>query len=64
MLAYSKTRYPRTYNDFFEIVKSYITNNHKDRVRKLINFKLHPRYNLDKKRLKIIQERIKIILEL
>lgn len=70
MLEYSKTRYPRAYNDFFEVLKPYITKEHKDMVRNLIGFKfkLHSRYNLDRKRLKIIeriiQERIKNILDL
>lgn len=70
MIEYSKTRQPRAYDDFYEILKPYLTREHKDMVRSLINFKFkkHSRYNLDKKRLeiieKIIQDRVKDILEL
>lgn len=62
---YSKTRQPALYDDFVGFIKPYLTSEIKSKVRKLIGFKFkkHSRYNLDKKRLKKIEEFIKIRVE-
>ena len=66
---YSKTRYPAAYDNFVDFVKPLMSEVQKKQVRKLINFKFkkHPRYNLDSKRLKnienFIQVRIKELLD-
>ncbi len=66
---YSKTRYPAAYDNFVNFVKPLMSEVQKKQVRKLINFKFkkHPRYNLDSKRLKnienFIQVRIKELLD-
>ncbi len=60
--VYAKTRLMVTSQDFLLFTKEIITPRQKERVRKLINFrfKRHSRYNLDKKRLKIIEKFIQI----
>ena len=62
MEAYAKTRLMATSQDFLLFAKEIITPRQKERVRKLINFKFkrHSRYNLDKKRLRIIERFIQI----
>lgn len=56
--AYAKTRSPATYPDFVQFAKETMSKRQKDMLRKLLEFKLkkHPRYNLDDKRLKIIEK--------
>jgi len=51
-----------TSQDFLLFAKEIITPRQKEKIRKLINFKFkrHRRYNLDKKRLKIIERFIQI----
>ena len=60
--TYAKTRLMATSQDFLLFAKEIITPRQKERIRKLINFKFkrHSRYNLDKKRLKIIEKFIQI----
>jgi uncharacterized protein (UPF0276 family) len=60
--TYSKTRLMATSQEFLPFAKEIITPRQKERVRKLINFKFkrHSRYNLDKKRLKIVEKFIQI----
>jgi len=65
---YSKTRLMATGQDFVSFAKEVMEPKQKEKLRKLINFKFkrHPRYNLDRKRLKIIesfiQKRVQILL--
>lgn len=56
--AYSKTRRPALGGTYEEVVKEFITERQRAKLRKLINFKftLHPRYNLPKARLKAIEK--------
>lgn len=56
--AYAKTRVPATYPDFVAFAKETMSKRQKDMLRKLLEFKFkkHPRYNLDDKRLKIIEK--------
>ena len=56
--AYAKTRAPATYPDFTQFAKETMSKRQKDMLRKLLEFKFkkHPRYNLDDKRLKIIEK--------
>ncbi|HZK61064.1 MAG TPA: XRE family transcriptional regulator [Anaerovoracaceae bacterium] len=56
--AYAKTRTPSTYPDFVQFAKENMSKRQKDMLRKLLEFKFkkHPRYNLDDKRLKIIEK--------
>ena len=58
ILEYSKTRKPALGGSYEEIVKNFITERQKAKLRKMINFKFkkHSRYNLDSKRLKTIEE--------
>jgi len=60
--TYAKTRRMATSQDFLLFAKEIITPRQKEKIRKLINFKFkrHRRYNLDKKRLKIIEKFIQI----
>ena len=55
---YSKTRKPALGGSYEEIVKNFITEREKAKLRKMINFKFrkHARYNLDNKSLKIIEK--------
>ena len=66
-LEYSKTRHPAGYADFISVAKEYMTDSTKGKLKNLINFKFkkHPRYNLNDKRLKILEKIIQIrVLEL
>ena len=56
--AYAKTRVPATYPDFVAFAKETMSKRQKDMLHKLLEFKFkkHPRYNLDDKRLKIIEK--------
>ena len=59
---YSKTRRPAIGGSYEEIVKTFITERQKSKLRKMINFKFkkHVRYNLDNKRLKQIEKFLQI----
>lgn len=59
---YSKTRKPAIGGSYEEIVKSFITERQKTKLRKLINFKFkkHSRYNLDNKRIKQIEKFLQV----
>lgn len=65
---YADTLLPQVYDDFLVEAKSVLTREHRDNLRKLLNFKFkkHSRYNLPNKRLKYIerkiQERAKLLL--
>ncbi|MGN1296061.1 MAG: hypothetical protein ACI4U5_06590 [Bacilli bacterium] len=66
-LEYSKTRHPACYADFISVAKKFMTDSTKGKLKHLINFKFrkHPRYNLNDKRLKVIEKIIQIrVLEL
>ena len=60
---------PCVYDDFIIEAKKVLTKEHCDGLRKLLAFKFkkHPRYNLPKSRLKLIEktihERAKLLLE-
>ena len=66
---YSKTLLPCVYDDFFAEIKPLLTHRQKNNLRKLLNFKFkkNARYNLNDKRLKmlekIIQNRVKELLD-
>ena len=68
--TYAKTRSSAFNAPYEDIVKEFITQKQKERLRKMINFKFkkHPRYNLPDKRLKkieqFLQERVKQLLEI
>ena len=56
---YAKTRQPAFKNvTFEEIVKEFISDRQREKLRKMINFKFakHPKYNLSSSRLKIIED--------
>jgi hypothetical protein len=61
IIAYAKTRSPATYPDFVQFAKETMGKRQKDMLRKLLEFKFkkHPRYNLDDKRIKIIENFIR-----
>ncbi len=66
-IEYSKTRHPACYADFISVAKEIMTDSTKSKLKNLINFKFkkHPRYNLNDKRLKILEKIIQIrVLEL
>ncbi len=66
-IEYSKTRHPACYADFISVAKEVMTDSTKSKLKNLINFKFkkHPRYNLNDKRLKILEKIIQIrVLEL
>ena len=56
--AYAKTRAPATYPDFVAFAKETMGKRQAEKLRKLLNFrfKKHPRYNLDDKRLKLLEQ--------
>ena len=60
MSNYSKTRTPALYDNYIDILNGQLTSKNKEQLRNLIGFKFraHPRYNLDKKRLKLIEKAI------
>lgn len=66
---YASTLVPSVYDDFIGTAKAVLTGKHKDGLRKLLDFRFqkHPRYNLDSKRLKLIENQIrkraKLLLE-
>jgi hypothetical protein len=68
--SYAKTRLPATYPDFILFAKEIMGKRQKDELRKLFDFKFkkHSRYNLDDKRLKVleqfIRERAKELLDI
>ncbi len=55
---YSKSRLPALGGSYEEIVKNFITERQHAKLRKMIDFKfkLHPRYNLPKERIKAIEQ--------
>ena len=57
---YASTLVPSVYDDFIGTAKTVLTGKHKDGLRKLLDFRFqkHPRYNLDSKRLKLIEDQI------
>ena len=68
MRKYAKTLLPCVYDDFVIEARKYITYEHRNSLRKLLDFKFkrHPQYNLDSKRLsmleRMVSERAKEIL--
>lgn len=62
MLRNIKNKISTSYDDFVGFVKPLISEVQKKQIRKLINFKFkkHPRYNLDGKRLKNIENFIQV----
>lgn len=58
--AYADTLVPCVYDDFIGTAKSVLTAEHRKGLRSLLNFrfKRHPRYNLPKKRLTLIEKQI------
>lgn len=58
---YSKTLYPSLYVDFMDTAKEVICKRHREGLRKLLEFrfKRHPRYNLEKKRITLIEGQIR-----
>lgn len=64
---YAETRFPALYENFVDVAKELITPIQQEQLKKLIGFKFkkHSRYNLDKNRLKAIENFIqKRVLEL
>lgn len=67
--AYAETLLPCVYDDFIETAKQVLTPEHREGLRKLLDFKFrkHPRYNLPNKRLRLIENQIhnraKILLD-
>ena len=57
---YASTLVPSVYDDFIGTAKAVLTGKHKEDLRKLLDFRFqkHPRYNLDSKRLKLIEDQI------
>ena len=68
MRKYAKTLLPCVYDDFVIEARKYITHEHRNSLRKLLDFKFkrHPQYNLDSRRLsmleRMVSERAKEIL--
>lgn len=58
--AYADTLLPCVYDDFIGTAKKVLTPEHKEGLRRLLNFrfKKHPRYNLPDNRLKLIEKQI------
>lgn len=67
---YAQTRVPATYSDFTELARELMGYSQKEKLRKLVNFKLkkHSRYNWSDERLKVIkkllQKRAQLMLNL
>ena len=57
---YADTLVPCVYDDFTGTAKQVLSNRHREGLRRLLDFrfKRHSRYNLDSKRLKLIEEQI------
>ena len=60
LAEYADTLYPCVYDDFICTAKNVMTPKHREGLRHLLNFKFkrHPRYNLPKKRLTLIEKQI------
>ena len=60
LTAYAETLFPCVYDDFIATAKEVLTPEHREGLRKLLDFKFkkHPRYNLPNKRLKLIEKQI------
>ena len=60
---YANTLMPCVYDDFITTAKSVLTQEHRQKLRGLLEFKFkkHPRYNLPSKRLKLIEKQVQII---
>ena len=60
--SYVNTLVPCVYDDFMDMAKSVLTQEHRQKLRGLLEFKFkkHPRYNLPPKRLKLIEKQIQI----
>jgi hypothetical protein len=60
LFADASTLVPSVYDDFIGTAKTVLTGKHKEGLRKLLDFEIpkHSRYNLDSKRLKLIEDQI------
>ena len=60
LTAYADTLLPCVYDDYVGTAKAVLTRRHREILRKLLDFrfKKHPRYNLPKKRLRLIEGQI------
>ena len=60
--TYANTLVPCVYDDFVTSAKSVLTQEHRQKLRGLLEFKFkkHPRYNLPTKRLKLIEKQVQI----
>ncbi len=60
LTEYADTLLPCVYDDFIGTAKNVLTQNHRDGLRRLLEFKFrrHSRYNLPPKRLKLIEKQI------
>lgn len=60
LITYSKSRTPIMYNDFIQGTKEYFSERQIAKIRKLINFKFkkHSKYNLNTKRLRMLEKLI------
>jgi len=60
-LEFAEAQRPVCYNDFFSAAIPYVKPRHREGLRHLLEFKLkrHPRYNLEPKRLKLIETAIR-----
>ena len=58
---YAETLQPCVYDDFIGTAKAVLSNENRQGLRRLLDFRFdrHPRYNLDKKRLKLIEEMVR-----
>ena len=58
---YDRTLQPCVYDDFIGSAKKVLTAEHKERLRKLLDFKFkkHPRYNVSESRLEHINEQVR-----
>lgn len=69
LAAYADTLYPCVYDDFIDTARAVLTAKHREGLRRLLDFhfKRHPRYNLPRQRLTLleqeIQRRAKLLLE-
>ena len=57
---YAETLLPCVYDDFIGTAKKVLTEEHRKGLRRLLDFKFkrHPRYNLPKERLTLIEKQI------
>ena len=60
--AYADTLMPCAYDDFIGTAKKFLTPEHREGLRHLLDFKFqkHPRYNLPEKKLTLIEKQIRI----